>query len=687
MTTNNYIAGSMIVFFWIIICIVSVAFGLWTYRVDRQRSTPFPWLTATLRTITVFLTAALLIAPLLHLNKQNTIKPIVLFLQDNSQSIANTLNKDTTQYRTQAEQLLSKLSRDYQIVRWGFGADIHHDTLFQYKQPATDISQALEQAVSVYGQQNLGAIILATDGRFNQGNNPLSINFPYQGSIYTVALGDSSIQKDLRIAKVYANKTVTLNNQFEIRADIIADRCNGYNANATLTDKTNNQSTTASIQIPSDRYDRTISFTTTASTPGIHHYVISLPAAQDEKNTTNNTADIFVEVINEKKEILLLTHAPHPDVNAIREALNGLDEYNLIVETADKVPKSISNFDAIILHGLPSSLFPLNTISLQKKPLWLILTGNNNIPQTAQLVQNVTLQVNPQNLQNQFPIYNTTFSDFNMPANINAVADKLPPLAVPSGIIKPAPNSLILFSTKGNANLPLWMLQSGTVPSAILSGEGIWRWRMAEYRFFNTHSTIDQAIRQTISFLVARKQDKPFHVEPSKYVWSDAEPITVSGYLLNANNEQINTPEVNFSLTDASKKNQKFSMDRNGNAYKLNLGLRASGEYHYEATVHHEGKTWTSSGSFVVQSVPIEQMETGVDYPLLYTLAHQYSGSFFTDKNIASVYDSIHTNPAIKPLIQTQSETEPLINWKWYFLILLITASAEWLLRKYWLAQ
>ncbi|MBS1782931.1 MAG: VWA domain-containing protein [Bacteroidetes bacterium] len=677
----------MTVFFWIIICIISIALGLWTYWADRQRATPYPWLTAALRTITVFLTAALLIAPLLHQNKQNTIKPIVLFLQDNSQSITNTLGKDTTQYRLQAEQLLSKLSRDYQVVRWGFGAGIQHDTLFQYKQPATDISQALEQAVSVYGQQNLGALILATDGRFNQGNNPLSINLPYQGSIYTIALGDSAVQKDLRIAKVYANKTVTLNNQFEIRADIIADQCNGYNANATLTDKTNNNSTTSSIQIPTDRYDRTISFTTTATTSGIHHYVINLPIAQDEKNIINNKADIFVEVINDKKEILLLAHAPHPDVSAIREALNGLDEYNLVVKTADKAPESVSNFDAIILHGLPSTLFSLNTLSLQKKPLWLILTGSNNIQQTAQLFQNVTLQVNPQNLQNQFPVYNTTFSDFNMPANINAVTDKLPPLAVPAGTIKPAPNSLILFSTKGNANLPLWMLQSGTVPKAILCGEGIWRWRMAEYRFFNNHSTVDQAIRQTLSFLVARKQDKPFQVEPSKYIWSDAEPITISGYLLNANNEQINTPEVNFALRDTSKKIQNFSMDRNGNAYKLNLGLRSAGEYHYDATVNHEGKTWTSSGSFVVQSVPIEQIETGVDYPLLYTLAHQYSGSLFTYKNIASVYDSIHTNAAIKPLIQTQSETEPLINWKWYFLILLITASSEWLLRKYWLAQ
>ena len=83
----------------------------------------------------------------------------------------------------------------------------------------------------------------------------------------------------------------------------------------------------------------------------------------------------------------------------------------------------------------------------------------------------------------------------------------------------------------------------------------------------------------------------------------------------------------------------------------------------------------------------LELMESGADYPLLYGLARKYNGGFVTARNVASLYDSIAHNDRIKPIIQSNTETVPLIDRKWYFFIILLIAVAEWLLRKYWLAQ
>ena len=80
-------------------------------------------------------------------------------------------------------------------------------------------------------------------------------------------------------------------------------------------------------------------------------------------------------------------------------------------------------------------------------------------------------------------------------------------------------------------------------------------------------------------------------------------------------------------------------------------------------------------------------MQTGADYPLLYGMARKYNGSFVPSANISSLYDSIKNNVNIKPVIQTNVETVPLVDWKWYFFLILVFAVAEWLLRKYWLAQ
>jgi hypothetical protein len=80
-------------------------------------------------------------------------------------------------------------------------------------------------------------------------------------------------------------------------------------------------------------------------------------------------------------------------------------------------------------------------------------------------------------------------------------------------------------------------------------------------------------------------------------------------------------------------------------------------------------------------------MESGADYPLLYGLAKKYNGGFVPSGNVASLYDSIIHNERVKPLIQANNETVPLVDRKWYFFLILLIAVCEWLLRKYWLAQ
>jgi hypothetical protein len=221
----------------------------------------------------------------------------------------------------------------------------------------------------------------------------------------------------------------------------------------------------------------------------------------------------------------------------------------------------------------------------------------------------------------------------------------------------------------------------------MLIGEGLWRWRLYEYKNFGNHNVIDECIRQTISFLSVNNNDKPFRVALPKYVWSDQESISLNAYLLNANNEQVNTSDVTLNIADSAGKKQNFSFERSGNAYRINIGVWAGGTYNYVASTSYNGKTYTATGSFVVESMPLELLESGADYPMMYSLAGKYNGSFVPAANIQSLYDSITKNVNIKPVIQSNTETVPLVDWKWFFFLILLFAVVEWLLRKYWMAQ
>ena len=673
--------------YWLIAIVLSLGAGYWVYRADVRRAVPYPWLTSLLRSLVVFFTLLLILVPTIIITKNIIEKPTILLLQDDSRSVATALGADTTAYRKNVNALTDRLSDKYKVVRWAFGNSIQNDTLFQYKQEATDISAALARAQEFFGLQNLGAVILASDGRFNQGMNPLYQQLSFHSSLYTVAIGDSAQQKDLRIAGAYANKTVTINSNFEIRADIVASLCRGY-SNSVAIKEGDNTLSSVPVSINNDKYDRSVSFTIKAATTGLHHYIISIPEAEGEKNIANNRRDLFIDVVEDKKNILIVSAAPHPDVNAIKDALSGLESYKITVFTADNFPASLTGYNVIILHGLPSANNRLAAkIIAAKKPIWCILSNQTELAGFNELQALTHITVSPSVQHDVLATFDPSFTMFTLPQNIQSVTDKMPPLVINVGNIRYAPGTNVLLREKQGEQAPLWALQQGSVPVAVLLGEGLWRWRLYEYKNFNDHNVIDECIRQTVAFLSANNNDKPFSVALQKYVWSDQEPITLNGYLLNANNEQVNTPDVQLPITDSSKRKQNFSFERSGTAYNLNIGIWAGGTYTYSARATYNEKEYTANGTFVVTRIPLESMESGADYTLLYGLAGKYNGSFVPAKNISALYDSITHNERIKPLIQTNTETVPLVDCKWYFFIILLLAVAEWLLRKYGLAQ
>lgn len=671
---------------WILLFLLSFAAGFFVYRADKARAVPLPWLSALLRALVVGLTLMLLFAPDWSFTRNRQEKPIIVWLQDNSASVPLALRADSVAYRQQAQALLSRLRKNYNVVTWGFGSDILPDTLFDYRQTTTNIQAALLRAAERYGQNNLGAIILATDGQFNEGANPQFLNLDIQAPIYTIALGDTSLPKDLFFGRVYANKTVARNSQFEIAADVLANACQGYAGTLTLSEPEAGAAPlqTKTIAINSPKFDRKLSFTLQAGKPGVHRYRLQLQPAPGEANTSNNQRDVFIEVIEEKKKILLAAAAPHPDVQAIRDALTEMDGVEIKTLTAANIPPNLDAFDALIFHGLPSQQFTLQALSNSQKPVWFIVSSNTYAPYLNSNQQTGVANINPAALQPQFATLKNGFSAFILPQQINAVLDKMPPLFVPVGAVKPSVASQTLLHVRGNEQTPLWLLSTGAKPSALLAAEGIWRWRLFEYRYFKNHQVIDELIRQTVLFLTANATDKPFDVNLPKSLWSDTEPITLGAYVLNNNNEQINTPDVRITITDSANKQQQYLFEKFGNAYRLNLGTKPAGAYRFTAQTSWNNKPMSVTGSFIVQQAPTELLETGVNYPLLYNVARKYQGAVFPFNQLATLADSLRNNTRLKPVIHTSIETKPLIDWQWLFALIVAFATAEWLLRKFW---
>ena len=68
-------------------------------------------------------------------------------------------------------------------------------------------------------RRTVGALVLASDGIYNTGSNPAYGGRRLPAPIFTVALGDTSVRRDLAITRTYANKLVYLGDRFSLRVD------------------------------------------------------------------------------------------------------------------------------------------------------------------------------------------------------------------------------------------------------------------------------------------------------------------------------------------------------------------------------------------------------------------------------------------------------------------------------------
>jgi hypothetical protein len=674
----------MLFLYFFIALIVSAAAAVLVYRADKKRGVPKPLVTSLLRALVIFLTLILIISPKIKKRNVEEQKPIVLLLQDNSSSIKKALGNDAVNYQKKLLELQNKIAESYRLVSYNLDGPYPKDSVQRYTAGSTNLTKAISEATELYSQQNLSAIILASDGWYNEGNNPLYAEIPLNGALYSIAIGDTAIPQDIRIAKLYANKSTSLNSQWEVRADIVATRCNGVQQNVVLCNAEGNIVATAPISINSNQFDASVVFSVKANKVGLQQLSVRTPKIAQELNIANNTASIFVEVLEEKKKVLLLAAAAHPDIKAISDALKGLDQYELTIKMANELPNKLQEYAAIILHQIPSNSNTISAANFKNKNLWLITGLQNNYFEVNQLQKAVSfgLGIATRSVE---PVFNTSFSSFSLPNNIAAISDILPPLSVSASDFNANANSQVLFNDKNGK--ALWAMLSGQHNSAVLCGEGLWRWRLYEYKNKKQHLVVDECIRQTLNFLMANNNAKPFRTELAKYIWNNPEHVSINAFLYNANNEQINKPEANLVVKDSNGRSMNFSFERNGNAYRLDLGALAPGTYNYVATTIYEGKNLSDQGKFMVSTSTLEDQENGCNYPLMYALAAKNKGACFNTQNMLSVYDSIARNQGIKPLLNEQIEQTDLIDWKWLFAIILFMAMAEWLLRKYWMAM
>jgi hypothetical protein len=680
---------------WLLACLaLGLLYAWFFYRLQRQLNPPVKYLLGAFRLIAVALISLLLLSPLLKTVTSHPQKPLILVAQDNSSSISLFKPKDfdPAKFVTQLAGVKKALGADYDVREFNFSDELKDGLSAGFNGKQTDISAVFRGLTDRFGGQNIGALVLASDGIYNKGSSPQYVARDLKTSIYTIALGDTIPKRDLLIGNVDYNKTAFLGNDFEVEVLAEAYQSKGENIRLNVSED-DKPVANQTIAVPSADFHKVVPLKLHADKKGMHKFTISLQPITNEISTDNNTETIYVEVLDSKQKILLLYNGPHPDISAIKSSLESNRNYE--VKTAlvtDVEVAKLSIYSLVILYQLPAlgSVMPSslqNQLIKLKVPLWYITGAQSDMQQLNRLQKILQLNGTRQDVQEVFASPVADFSAFTLSDSTRRELAVLPPLMAPFGSYSGAPlaRSVLLKQRIGSVetSYPLFAFgEDAGTRIAVLGAEGIWKWRLAEFAAKGNYSAVEELLSQSVQYLTAKGDRSRFRVYPAKNVFDESDDVLLNGELYNEALELINTPDVKIDLKDKSGKMFSFIFTRNGQSYQLNAGALPPGEYTYQAGAKLGDKTYTASGEFAVKSINAETRQSAADHQLLYTLAKENSGQMLLPSQIEQLAELIRRNENIKTIVYDDETYRDLVDEKWVFALILILLTAEWYLRK-----
>ncbi len=640
------------------------------------------------RFLSVSLIAFLLLGPLIKQTDKLVEKPVIILGVDNSRSLVLTADSDfyRSEFPKSVKALTEALEKKCEVKTYSFGDKLASGFDGSFNGVKTDISSVFNEVNTRFSNRNAAAMIVASDGIYNEGTDPFyaarKISFP----VYTIALGDTVLKKDILIRKVIVNKTAYKGDKFPVEVLTEMNKCSGSTAKLTLTQGTR-QLETREIRAASDHAMQKVTFMLEAKDKGIVKYTLQLSDMAGEGSKMNNSASFIVEILDARQKVALICGSPHPDVTAIQKALEGSSHFEIDLLRADDLPKTYEKYDLVILHQMPSvaRICDLGPLFRGKTSLLFIVGSQTDINALNNLKLGLIINSGNFSFSESQPVVNEEFSLFSMDKKDIAVFNEFPPLQCPIGSYQFSPLTDVLFYQRfGNLTTKTPMIMFTRVADrkvGFIAGENIWRWRISDYIQKASHESFDLVVDKIAQYLSTKDDKSFFRIHMNNRI-SENQPVEMDAEVFNASYELINEPDINITIKDADNKTYPFVFSKTARAYYLNAGLFPIGEYTFNASVKVGNDLYQKSGKFFVEQVNVESSNLVADHNLLFRIASSHDGEMINRADIMKLADKILAREDIRPVSHFQQRMSDLIGNPWLFMLIIALLSAEWVIRK-----
>lgn len=660
--------------------IIALLLALFQYIYKSKKKKIVYKILAMLRFVTLFSVLLLLINPKFDKVTIFNEKPNLVLAVDNSESITF-LNQKASALKLISElQTNDTLQSHFNIEQFSFGKNMLPSNNFTFTEKQSNMATLFKRLSEVYNN-TVAPTIFITDGNQTYGNDYQFAYNTYKQPIYPVILGDTTQFTDLKIQQLNVNKYAYLKNKFPV--EIIAIY-KGDKAVTTQLKITSGHRVihTQNLSFTKTKSSQVVTVTLPANRGGVASYKAELMPLKNEKNTINNFKNFAVEVIDQKTKIALISDIIHPDLGALKKAIESNEQRSVSIVNSQEFIAHAADYQMVIAYQ-PGSRYKqvLKEIDRLQLNTFLITGTKTNWPLINSLQENYKQTITRQTEGFQ-PVLNQNYSTFII-KDLNF--EDFPPLQTEFGDLKfNIPYETLLSKSVNGTQLNeplLATFESGTKREAILNGEGIWTWRAQAFLNEKSFDNFDDFIGKIVQYLSVNQKRTRLNVDYESF-YNGNDHLKITAQYFNKNYEFDANASLNISLKHKiTNKITTYPFVLKNSNYQVDLNGLDVGTYSFTVTVENENIS--KSGELTILEYNVEQQFLNANVTKLQQLASNSGGQAFFIKNTADLVRLLLTDNRFATVQKSTKKEVPLIDFKYLLGLIILSLVAEWFTRKY----
>jgi hypothetical protein len=633
---------------------------------------------AFLRFLSIFGILLLLINPIMSRKTLETIKTPLPIVVDNSSSIIDLKAKETTLELYNKLLKNKDLQEKFEVQSYQFDSEFQNSDNFSFKGTQTNLDEVAKSLKSIYKNTTFPTVLI-TDGNQTSGNDYV-YSFDANNKVFPLVVGDTTAFLDLKVSQLNVNKYAFQKNKFPVEVFLNYSGNKNLTANFSIS-QGNSVLSKQSVSFSPSKKSVVLNVLLPADKVGLQVFKATISSNQKEKNIYNNTKNFAVEVIDQKKNIAIISAINHPDLGAFKRAIETNAQRKVTIVKPNSI-NLLQDFSILILYQ-PTNEF--KSVFEKNKVVGIntfIVTGNStDFNFLNQQQSNLVFKMSGQK-EDYLAEFN---SQFNLFAIDNIGFENFPPLQNAFGTVSTKGTVSTLLSSKIRnieTNSPLLAFaENQGKRSAFLLGENSWKWRLQSHVDHQSFEKYDVFVDKIIQFLASNDSKKSLVVNHESF-YNSGEAIEILASYFNKNYEFDEKARLTISVTNTKTKQTKnYDLLKGNNSFKVNLdGLSAGG---YNFSVKELNSKTSHSGHFEILDFDIEKQFVNPDVEKLSQLATQTQGKVYYPNQVDSLIKLLLENENYKAVQKEIISKTPLIDWIWLLVFIAISLASEWFLRKY----